>query len=432
MTQAERSLLLQGLDAAKSRGAGSAKIRLSKEKKTTCRVEAGRLKETGQSERLSYSIEVLTDGRRASTCGNRLDALDTMAERAVDLARIGSVAHFDAYPSPSPATSVRTHSEGTSALSRERMIDACIQMADAIRAYDCDLWTRCEAERVESEAFLVTTGGVCHSTKRTQWRLGGYVRRAEGLDVVTVYSDRRWCDLNALYDAMAVAEDIIVELRRSTRMADAPSGPTRAYLTPRVLAWMLEPILLGTDGRSVARGLSPLAGRLGEQGLANTLSICDDPHQDYAPGAREVDDDGVPTRKQAIFENGVLSRFLYDLDSAGLAGAEPTGNRDCRPYWPMVLPGDRSSPELLADIEDGVYISNLLGFGRGNPISGDFSCGVALGYRVRHGEIVGRVKDTMVSGNVYELFGRDVQLSSGLNYEARYPHAVVDGINVSC
>lgn len=72
-----------------------------------------------------------------------------------------------------------------------------------------------------------------------------------------------------------------------------------------------------------------------------------------------------------------------------------------------------------------------MGFGQSNIINGDFSSNVALGYRIRNGEIVGRVKNTMVAGNVYELLKDNVQLSSDKDPVRRMPYAVLEGIQVS-
>ena len=90
---------------------------------TDCKFEAGRLKDTGGRESLSYTVEVHVDGRKGNTSRNRLEDMDRMVERAVTLAKVGSVAHFDAYPSPSEPATVKTHSEKTLSLSREKMIE---------------------------------------------------------------------------------------------------------------------------------------------------------------------------------------------------------------------------------------------------------------------------------------------------------------------
>ncbi len=78
-----------------------------------------------------------------------------------------------------------------------------------------------------------------------------------------------------------------------------------------------------------------------------------------------------------------------------------------------------------------LYLKGMLGFGQGNIASGDFSANISPGYLVRKGEIVGRVKDTMIAGNLLELMKQNVQLSSDYDEPGRIPWAIVDGVSVS-
>ncbi len=423
--------LQQGLETARHFGASEAKLAFHHAESLDCKFEAGRLKDTGGREAISYNVEVLVGGRMGNTSGNRLKDLDAMVERAVTLAKVGSIAHFKAYPTPEEVRVVKTHSDRTLSLSREKMVESCQQMADALKAYDADLYIECSAKRIESETVLVTSGGVCHMNTRTHWRLAGSVQRTVDTDMLFAGYSRGWCDLNAFYDPGGIADKIITDLRRAETTVEPPVGKVTVYLPPETLAGMLWPIFMGTNGRNVAKGDSPLADRLNLEVFASNISIVDDPHVDYASGARAIDNNGIPTRKLTIFENGTLKCFLYDLDSAGLAGAEPTGNNGCVPYWPRLLPGERQSTELLAEIADGLYVCDLIGFGQSNIINGDFSGNIGLGYRIKNGEIVGRVKNTMIAGNLYDILKRSVILSSDTEHEGRYPHAVLEGVSVS-
>jgi len=82
-------------------------------------------------------------------------------------------------------------------------------------------------------------------------------------------------------------------------------------------------------------------------------------------------------------------------------------------------------------MEDGVYIKDLLGFGQSNLMNGDFASNVSLGFAVKNGEIVGRVKNTMIAGNVYELLRDGAELSRDRDPVERMPYAMVEGLAVS-
>ena len=431
MTDAVLDRFRAGLETAKRLGATAAKISLRHEEATSCGFEAGRLKSIDVSESIGYTITALVGRRMASTSGNRLDDLDTMIDRAVTLARVGGEAHFDAYPDPGEVTAVRAHSDRTLSLSREQMIDSCAGITGALKAYNPDLYTEASASRHESESVLVTSGGVTRTRERTSWSVGAFAQRTEGTDILMTGEGRGWCDLNELYRPAAVSEEILGRLRLSEKLVEPPQGEVKAYIPPDSVSMMLRPLIIGINGRNVFKGDSPLAGKLGQQILAPCITVVDDPHIEFSGGAAEVDSDGIPTERRVLVDKGVLQCFLYDLDTAGMADAKPTGNNGCSPWWTMLQPGDTPSSDLLAGIDDGVYIVDLIGFGQGNIANGDFSANVGLGFRIKDGEIVGRIKDTMVSGNLYELLKGDVRLSSDVGWNGRYPHMVFDGVSVS-
>jgi PmbA protein len=106
-----------------------------------------------------------------------------------------------------------------------------------------------------------------------------------------------------------------------------------------------------------------------------------------------------------------VAGFLYDLQTAALAGKKSTGNGSRSrgglptpaPSAFTIAPGDTTFEEMVRDIKEGLVIEELMGASQGNILGGDFSGNVLLGYKVENGEIAGRVKDTMVSGNIYQV-----------------------------
>jgi len=422
--------LRRALDRAARWGA-AAKLAFTQNEQIGCSFENGRLKGATSHQGVGVNVEVLAGGRRGRTACTRLEDVEDMVDRAIVLAQAGSPAHFDAYPPPAPVADVRTCSDRTASLTREDLIDRCRTFAEAMRRHDEGLFIEAGGSRNETESLLVTSGGVCHADRGTVWGLWGGVQRTRGTDMLFAHHSRSWRDVNELYDPELIIREVLEDLRRSERTAEAPAGRTTALLDPGVVARFGWVVALGVNGRNVAKGDSPLRGRLGEQVCDPCLTLLDDPHLDHAPGACRIDSDGIPTRRQAIIRAGVLERFLYDLDSAGLAGAEPTGNTGCAPYSLDLAPGRRSSEELLAGIDEGIYVKDLLGFGQSNVLNGDFAANVALGYRIRRGEIIGRIKNTMIAGNVYELLRSGVQPSSDRDPVRRAPFLVVEGVSVS-
>jgi len=101
---------------------------------------------------------------------------------------------------------------------------------------------------------------------------------------------------------------------------------------------------------------------------------------------------------------------IYDLQTAGLANTQSTGNGDRSGGLPaprvsalVIEPGDIAFEDMVKDLREGLVVEQLMGAEQTNILGGEFGGNVLLGYKVEKGEIVGRVKDTMVSGNVYKV-----------------------------
>jgi PmbA protein len=161
----------------------------------------------------------------------------------------------------------------------------------------------------------------------------------------------------------------------------------------------------------VLEGASPIGGKLGQTVFDAKLWLWDDPTLPYRPSSRPCDDEGVPSQRTPLVEQGMVSHFLYDLQTAALAGRRSTGNGDRARGLPapsptalVIAPGNTTFGQMVGDIKEGLVIEELMGAEQGNILGGDFSGNVLLGYKIENGKIVGRVKDTMVSGNIYQLF----------------------------
>jgi PmbA protein len=170
----------------------------------------------------------------------------------------------------------------------------------------------------------------------------------------------------------------------------------------------------------VYQGSSPLAGSLGEQVYDDCLTITDDPLIPWRPGSRIADDECMPARPVTLVERGVVREFFYDLQTAGMAGTASTASAHrsvptqptMAPSALVVAPGTASFDDLVSGIEEGIVVEQVIGAGQGNVMGGEFSGNVVLGYKVEHGRIVGRVKNTMIAGNVHTLLKRIAALGS--------------------
>ena len=192
-------------------------------------------------------------------------------------------------------------------------------------------------------------------------------------------------------------------------------------LMPTAIASVvLSPILVALNGKTVVQGTSPLADKLGQQVASPAFSVVNDPTLPFVPGSRPSDDEGVVSKRVPLIDKGVVANFLYDLQAAGQANAESTGSGE-RGLGSLPSPassvlvvseGQSSFEQMLSEIGEGLIVERLLGAGQGNMLGGDFNANVLLGYKVEGGQVVGRVKDTMVHGNAYKALENLIAVGS--------------------
>jgi len=209
-----------------------------------------------------------------------------------------------------------------------------------------------------------------------------------------------------------------------------------------VASALIGPLAIAFSGRMVHQGQSPLVGQLGKEMYVARLSVWDDATLAYRPGSRPFDDEGVASRRIPLIEKGVVRSFMYDLQTAGLAKAESTGSAErslaAQPSIStsclLVDEGDVRFAEMVRGVKEGLVVEELMGAGQGNVMGGDFSGNVLLGYKIEGGEITGRVKDTMVAGNVHAALkhvaaiGREARWIGG---SVRTPALMFERLTVS-
>jgi PmbA protein len=177
---------------------------------------------------------------------------------------------------------------------------------------------------------------------------------------------------------------------------------------------------------------------LGQTVLSPLLTLTQQPAQ--GPFSCPFDDEGTPTRALTLIQNGELRLFYADRTTGHQLGSGSTGNgfRSGLGSYPTpglvnltIAPGTMDFAALVKHMKKGIIIDQILGSGAG--MSGDFSINVELGYRVHNGEILGRVKDTMVSGNVYTALRQIMAIGSDIDWNGPCytPSLIVEGLSVT-
>jgi TldD protein len=183
----------------------------------------------------------------------------------------------------------------------------------------------------------------------------------------------------------------------------------------------------GLEADAIQKRASVYAGKLGERLAPGFVTAYDDGSRQGDWGSDGIDDEGTPTRRTTVIEEGRLSSYLYDLLRARRDGVESTGNgrRESFRHVPVprmtntfFAPGEATADELIAGIERGLYAVSF-GGGQVEPATGDFVFGVSEGYLIEGGRVSAPVRGATLVGNGLEALwaidgiAGDLEIASG-------------------
>jgi PmbA protein len=412
------------------REAEAAEVSLREERKSDAEYENDLLKRVEASQTSSLLVRVIAKGRLGLAAATDPAEYESVVARAVELAEFGTEAKF-VFPAPATAPAVETYDESVELIAREELVATGGEMVKELKAYNPEIKVYSGAGWSRTTRRLVNSNGLDISTRGTHYGDGVEGILIRGTDMLFAGRSRSW---RKRPDGMGrMMGQTVQDFRFAERMATVTTKTMPVIFTPRGTRVLTLPIQLGVNGKNVLKGDSPLAGKLGQCLCGAAFSLTDDGTIDYAPDSSRYDGEGVPRRRNEIIRNGVLQRFLYDLETAGKAGTESTGNGvGCGPANLLIAAGDASFEEMVKSTEEGVMVESVLGLGQGNIINGDFSVNVALGYKIEKGEIVGRVKNTMIAGNAYKALNCIEAIGSECEWFGSHcaPYIKIAGLSV--
>jgi PmbA protein len=382
------------------RKAQGAQATLGQSESTNVSFEDDKLKSAGAAQSTGMSVKVIVDGKIGLSHTTDIDDVDGVVARALEAAALGSPAHFE-FPGPQEGPDVEVYDDAVLPVTKEEMVRIGAEMMSLVKGYRSDILVSAGAGKSVSKRQFANSAGIEYTTQTTSFGVGVHGQWIRGTDILMAGHSFGWKKREI--DHAAIAWKAIELLRMAEKIAPIKSGTMPVIFTPEGVNVLLLALRLGLNGKNVFLGSSPLAGKLGQKIADETISITDNPLLDYAKSSGKYDGEGVPHQVTPLIEKGVVKNFLYDLDTAGRAGAKTTGNGvGCNPTNLVIKEGNTPYEEMMKNTKEGLLVHNVLGLGQGNPVSGEFSVNVQLGYKIENGEIVGRVKDVMLAGNTYE------------------------------
>ncbi|MFY0597448.1 MAG: metalloprotease TldD [Cognatishimia sp.] len=237
-------------------------------------------------------------------------------------------------------------------------------------------------------------------------------------------------------DGLMDPKDWQAKAREALRVANvnldaipAPAGQMEVVLGPGWPGILLhEAVGHGLEGDFNRKGSSNFSGRVGEQVASKGVTVIDDGTIPDRRGSLTVDDEGTPSGKNVLIEDGILKGYMQDRQNARLMGVAPTGNGRRQSYAHAPMPrmtntymagGDANPADLVASLKDGIY---AVGFGGGQVdiTNGKFVFSCTEAYHVKNGKVGAPVKGATLIGDgatammQIKALGNDMALDPGM------------------
>ena len=419
------------VEAAKRAGADAADAVAVRGISQGVEVRDGRVEESERSEGDDVGLRVLVGQRQAVVSTNDIsgDGVARLAERAVAMARVAPDDKYVGLADP--------------ALLARDLPD--------LDLLDPDVPSTAELERraLEAEAAARAVKGVTKSggasasagiggmvlVTSTGFH-GSYLRSSQGIAATAISGEgtgmeRDYDFTSALHAADLLSPDTVG--RSAGERAVSRANPRKVetckvpvVFDPRVAGSLVGHLVGAVNGASIARKTSFLKDRLGQQLFASNIRIIDDPLRRRGLRSQSFDAEGVAVKKLAIIDDGVLTSWLLDCATARELGLTTTGHAhrgvssspSPGPYNLHLEPGALTPAELMSDITQGFYITDLIGSGV-NGVTGDYSRG-ASGFWIENGKIAYPVSEVTIAGHLLEIFksmvpANDLEFRYGVN-----------------
>jgi len=225
------------------------------------------------------------------------------------------------------------------------------------------------------------------------------------------------------------ADEAVRQALVNLEAVDAPAGFMKVVLGPGWPGVLLhEAIGHGLEGDFHRKGISAFSGRMGERIATEHCTVVDDGTLADRRGSLSIDDEGTPSARNVLIENGRLTGLMQDKLNARAMGVAPTGNgrRESFAHLPLprmtntyMLPGEHAPEEIIASVDDGVYAVNFNG-GQVDITSGKFVFVASEAYRIKNGKLGAPLKGATLIGNGPDVLtrvamvGNDLELDSGV------------------
>lgn len=399
--------------AARAAGADAADAVLAEGTSLSVARRLGAIEQLERAEGFDLGLRVFVGRRQAIVSSTDPDraGFTALAERAVAMARAVPEDRFSGLPEAVPLPPRDLDLDDPAEPDAEALLARAAEAEEAALATPGVTNSNgAEASYGRTRIAILGSNGFAGEYARTSHSTSVSCLAGEGTAMERDYDHSTAVHLADLEDAASLG-------RRAGERAVRRLNPTRpasrrlsVVYDPRVSGSLLGHLVGALNGASIARGTSFLRDRMDQQVLARGLTLRDDPLRRRGLRSRPFDGEGMPGEGRALVEDGILRSWVLDWRSARQLGLASTGHASRGISGPpspaptnlWLEPGHVSPAALMADIGEGLYVTEMMGSSI-NGITGDYSRGAA-GFMIRYGVLAEPVGGITIAGNLREMF----------------------------
>ena len=347
------------------------------------------------------------------------EQVDKMLDKVIENAKVITVKEPAIIYEGSPSyPEVNVLDFDFSTVDMAKKVDDLITLETTIRHNEKVSNVQTAVYQENSSGAILTNSKGLHLTRKNRFAYAyGIGVFKEGEDITTAYE----FDIFKTYNDFDPKKLADITIEKGLKRLGAVSLPTKFYpvvFSNETFSELLSVFSGLYSAESAYRHLTPYENKVGEKIAQANFNLIDDPLHEQAYFQVPFDDEGVACKKKYIIKDGVFQGFINDLKMASIFNQEPTGNSFNGGIQTTNLylePGDKSFDALIEGIDDGVYITDLVGLHAGvKAISGEFSL-QASGFKIEQGQVAFPVNMIVVSGNFFDVmqsiegFGNDLK-----------------------
>jgi PmbA protein len=406
-----------------------------KENSTQMLFQNSALQNIDNSIQSAISMRVIRDQKLGFACTRNLQSPDELVGNAEN-SMLGGVTAGYQFPHSPLVEALESYMPAIEELDAGIMANECQSVGNYIKQRT-NAETEMYAGKDISSIELMNSNGTNLTHKTSMYYLYlslMYPGSASGISCFLMEKDFREMDYEML-------DKLIERYQAGKTIVQPESGEMQVLFTPATMYALTWRISLGISSRSFYDKISPIAEKQGVRIFDQKIGILSDPLDERFPGCRPFDDEGVVCHRHQLVHNGVFEKRFNDLNYASRLNERPTGHgyRNSMTSMPapslrslQMIPGHDSFDDMVKGMKRGVILESILGAHSGNLPNGDFSIGVAPALYVENGKIIGRLKEGMVSGNIYKMLKKvdaveDTLHATGSNW---LPSILVDNVHV--